>query len=216
MNAYKMIAIFSISLFLTACTNNSFQNVPENKTPNNQITTSTATVNNQSTTTEPTEVIATEEWKNYNNKKYEFTFDYPKYLKIIRDDEDGSKPTVQNYWHLKMEVDKTVKTEDATPAIVSDLSLDLTTNIASKNFEELKDLHKLGFGSDLTLVSEEDKLTATKSFFIRIWKDNSNLVYLTASTLLEPGTEINIGVSGQYNQKQEIKNTLLKIIESFK
>jgi hypothetical protein len=202
-----------VMVFLvTACNN---KNVVKNIVSEDIKTEVAHTVNSIATTTDKQPDASQSGWKVYNNEKYKLSFSYPDYLKVISDKKEVIPYSSQNIWRLKMatsNVDKQI----GTTSYISSLNMEIVEGVSDKNFEELKSDKKLGFGSTAVLDGEEDRITGSKSFFLQTWKIPGGLVSYTASTLLQPGIEFNVSVSGQYGQKNEIKQSMYKLLESFK
>ncbi len=203
------ISLLLLPLFLSACSSNNPIEENSGKELNNgqesQETASSSDVSSEE-----------DDYGTYINEKYDISFDYPPYLEVVSDKESIAMFSSQNRWLMEMNVNNQAETEENYLKPVKILKMEIVESISAQNFSELKAGRKGGFGSTSILEDEQDKTANNIDFFIQTWKTDQGQVNFVIVTLIEPGTEAIVGVIGNYEDKEKVKEEVYKIIESFK
>lgn len=200
------IVLFSllIALTLSSCSLLNYQR--EQKIENNLKPTNDESTNDQ------------EDLADYKNREYNFSFKYPKDLKIKSDGNNIDEFSPSYYWRVELESNNfnTDKNEEVFKNIISGYraTIDIDPETKIKDFEELKMLSKLGSGG--TPVEKEEYVQKNGINFIVQYheEDRNKNVSRTVFSLFN-GLFFRMNVYGEYSEERNIDNFINKMVESF-
>jgi len=164
-------------------------------------------------------------YNKYYNEKYDLYFEYPSNLDITKD-EAGLK---EDYWITIMQTSD-YDTKQMGEARVDKINAGMAISISIrpsqvgmngnneliKDFEELKELKRLGFGGPPIVKEEEIERNGRKYFvqtFDKMYEDN---IRLAVSTICKPGFVVAFRVSGIDLYSNEIKWSIYKFMDVLK